>query len=188
MRIDFLNHLHRLLLFPSTGNELAHVAVEMTRYENIWSNETICSFAVLARVGSAVPLPTHAPHLVPIFRALDTLHRIGVVHGDARLPNLILVDQRLMWIDLVLASLPATLGPRRHDWNTLIDSIAHRLSKQATSEAVNSLVDLVCPRTLGAAAEIELGASRDSVLLQLADVIFDLPKLTPPASMSQQRL
>ena len=78
----------------------------------------------------------------------------------------------------MLASLGATVASdlRRHDWDTLITSIVHRVPRQATADIVTALVDLVCPRALGSGAEIELCSSRDSVLLQLADAIFALPR------------
>ena len=39
--------------------------------------------------------------LMPIFRALVRLHTLGVVHGDARLPNIVYcAAQGWMWIDM----------------------------------------------------------------------------------------
>lgn len=86
-------------------------------------DETQCAIAVLDRIGVNVKAPKSMVHILMILNALDALHRIGVIHGDARLPNLIVVDLRLVWIDLASAGMPATPAARRLDWIKLVRSI-----------------------------------------------------------------
>jgi hypothetical protein len=45
------------------------------------------------------------------FEALAALHAVGIIHGDLRVPNLLVVGKRLVWIDLRIASLHASGGP-----------------------------------------------------------------------------
>jgi hypothetical protein len=49
-------------------------------------------------VGTAAPKQT-AQQRYDIFMALVYLHRLGIVHGDARYPNIIDVNDKLIWID-----------------------------------------------------------------------------------------
>lgn len=63
------------------------------------------------------------------FRALAALHASGVIHGDARLPNLIIVGKAVVWIDLRVTSLYVGAGDvsreplRRHDAATFARSV-----------------------------------------------------------------
>ena len=72
-----------------------------------------------------------------VFGALAALHRAGVVHGDARLPNLLAVDGDLRWIDLaagVVSEAPGAVAPveqQRYDATTLARSV---LGVNATAE------------------------------------------------------
>ena len=61
--------------------------------------------------------------LMPIFRALVRLHTLGVVHGDARLPNIVYcAAQGWMWIDM---DVPFVVSSTRFfaDWYCLLNDI-----------------------------------------------------------------
>ena len=60
------------------------------------------SFALLAVVGQDTRKFANLPaQFMPIIGALRRLHRLGVVHGDARLPNIVYCGARgWMWIDM----------------------------------------------------------------------------------------
>lgn len=62
---------------------------------------------LLDRIGECVNVDTRAACL-DAFRALAALHAAGVTHGDARLPNLLRVDDGLRWIDLLGGAVAAS--------------------------------------------------------------------------------
>ncbi len=65
--------------------------------------------------------------LLLILQALWRLHRLGVVHGDARLPNIVYCGGRgWMWIDLRVP-FRATRDLLVGDWTTLLDSITRAM-------------------------------------------------------------
>jgi hypothetical protein len=54
---------------------------------------------LLSKVGAPAAV-TSKTKCVKVFAALAALHDVGVFHGDARLPNLVVVDKTMLWIDL----------------------------------------------------------------------------------------
>jgi hypothetical protein len=55
---------------------------------------------LLEAVGKPFPAVESRARCVQAFDTLAELHRAGVIHGDARLPNLLLVGEHGAWIDL----------------------------------------------------------------------------------------
>ncbi|KAG9407535.1 hypothetical protein AC1031_002250 [Aphanomyces cochlioides] len=64
-------------------------------------------------------------HVANLFDLLWQLHRIDLVHGDPRVPNVIVHDGKLLWIDLaqVMRAIPAL---RKLDAEILAKSILYR--------------------------------------------------------------
>jgi len=58
---------------------------------------------LLQRVGSPFVVKSQK-RCLKAFQALAALHSFGVIHGDARLPNLIVADKAIVWIDLHMSS------------------------------------------------------------------------------------
>ncbi|KAE9014721.1 hypothetical protein PF005_g7035 [Phytophthora fragariae] len=56
---------------------------------------------LLSPVGKPLPQPTTMQEVRSIFGLLWQLHANGLVHGDPRPPNVILYEERPLWIDLV---------------------------------------------------------------------------------------
>lgn len=83
---------------------------------------------LLQRVGSPFVVKSQK-RCLKAFQALAALHSFGVIHGDARLPNLIVVDKAIVWIDLRMSSHRTSAedvacGPlRRRDAETLARSL-----------------------------------------------------------------
>ena len=75
---------------------------------------------LLTDVGRAVEKPFRKK----LFETLGHLHEQNVVHGDARLPNAIVVETEVQWIDFFASFVagPPSLEAKRHDLKTLIRS------------------------------------------------------------------
>ncbi|CEG45695.1 crinkler family protein [Plasmopara halstedii] len=56
---------------------------------------------LLSPVGKPLPRPTTRPEVLSLFKLSRQLHKNGLVHGDPRVPNVILDGEKLLWIDLV---------------------------------------------------------------------------------------
>ena len=78
------------------------------------------------------------------FESLAELHRAGVIHGDARLPNLLLVDERAAWIDMsgsVMGVGPSLGGVKQLDARTLAWSVLALAVDAPLPAAVASAVE-----------------------------------------------
>jgi hypothetical protein len=147
-----------------------------TYFERISIETTSCAFAVLDRVGVAVRSPTGESEIVQILHALDALHRIGVIHGDPRLPNLVWVDGRLLWIDLSHAAYNSTPELRRRDWYWLTKSITEFHLKNVPESTLHSLIDRVFRSDDGSSDDTGGGVSSNATNLSLlAAEILALP-------------
>ncbi|KAG7375442.1 hypothetical protein PHYPSEUDO_001192 [Phytophthora pseudosyringae] len=113
---------------------------------------------LLSPVGKPLPRPTTREEVRNLFGLLWQLHANGLVHGDPRVPNVILTEEKAIWIDLVqvmkarpilkqidaeiltrsILSLPGTV---------LLDVTLKRLiddyGKIATQESLNRLAEAV---------------------------------------------
>jgi hypothetical protein len=89
----------------------------------------------IAPVGTAMSRferPFHKRMLRYAFTALEKLHENGVCHGDARVDNLIFVNRKAFWIDLIdVICLPLHIA---RDWQTLIRSILGLKSDEPLAE------------------------------------------------------
>jgi tRNA A-37 threonylcarbamoyl transferase component Bud32 len=73
------------------------------------------------------------------FTALEELHMNGVCHGDARVENLIFVDRKAIWIDLIdVVCLPLRI---LSDWHTLIRSILRLQNDEILEEKFRISID-----------------------------------------------
>jgi hypothetical protein len=72
------------------------------------------------------------------FVALSSLHKLGFVHGDPRLSNLIHHGKKLIWIDFMLCTTSSLVADRRLDCIKLACSILHHLKVSITCEELSS--------------------------------------------------
>ncbi|KAG9411345.1 hypothetical protein AC1031_016981 [Aphanomyces cochlioides] len=56
---------------------------------------------LLSPVGISLPRPTSQSDVANLFRLLWQLHNLDLVHGDPRVPNVIVYREKPLWIDLV---------------------------------------------------------------------------------------
>ncbi|KAL3665274.1 hypothetical protein V7S43_009902 [Phytophthora oleae] len=56
---------------------------------------------LLCPVGDPLPRPTTLEEVQQLFKLLWQLHTKGWVHGDPRVPNVIVSEGKLLWIDLM---------------------------------------------------------------------------------------
>ena len=86
---------------------------------------TRCAAVLVSAQGCLIVNPIR--QLTGIFDALLRLHLLGVYHGDARMPNLLVCEKTLKWIDLMHdpKTTPEQLPERfRQDWHQLLKSVA----------------------------------------------------------------
>jgi tRNA A-37 threonylcarbamoyl transferase component Bud32 len=62
---------------------------------------TGCAALLLSPVGAPLPYPKKEEEVQRLFQHLWMLHDRNVIHGDPRVPNVILHEGKLLWIDLV---------------------------------------------------------------------------------------
>jgi hypothetical protein len=67
--------------------------------------------------------PVENPTQQSLATALFYLHDAGLVHGDARLENIVKVGSSLKWIDFYESFSSSAESGRRHDVNTLVRSV-----------------------------------------------------------------
>jgi tRNA A-37 threonylcarbamoyl transferase component Bud32 len=79
------------------------------------------------------------PTVMDIVRNLFILHRSGIQHGDPRLPNLIQVDGRILWIDLMYSMFDPELRWEK-DATILSRSILGLSEKNSLSREISSLI------------------------------------------------
>ncbi|UIZ26921.1 hypothetical protein KXD40_002170 [Peronospora effusa] len=85
--------------------------------------ETMESGALLlCPVGKPLPRPTTREKVRSLFYMLWQLHANNLAHGDPRVPNVILIEEKTLWIDLVEAEI-ATPFSKRRDAEILTRSI-----------------------------------------------------------------
>jgi tRNA A-37 threonylcarbamoyl transferase component Bud32 len=60
-----------------------------------------CMSLLLSPVGKPLPHPRTCQEVQILFELLWQLHEKGLVHGDPRVPNVIVYEGKLLWIDLV---------------------------------------------------------------------------------------
>ena len=104
-----------------------------------------------------------------VMHALLTLHRLGVTHGDARLENLVLYEDKLVWIDFRECQIEGddTLA-RRWDLRTCLNSLVVHFSHDSTR--VTNLEEELLARY---DAALPSGSS-DLVLIPLVDAVWTI--------------
>ncbi|RHY70421.1 hypothetical protein DYB38_008631 [Aphanomyces astaci] len=95
-------------------------------------------------VGAPLPRPTTLQEVFNLFDLLRQLHEKNIIHGDPRVPNVIVVKDndkdKLLWIDLVEAVL-VTPGFRTTDAAILTRSILRLLHTSLLGEPLESLIN-----------------------------------------------
>ena len=66
---------------------------------------------LLARCGTRFDATGSLTACTAAFTALAALHSLSIVHGDARLPNLLLLDRKAVWVDLSSIMLDSAADP-----------------------------------------------------------------------------
>ena len=104
------------------------------------SDDGTCAWAVLGEVGQRISEFAHLHLQIPaIIQALYALHGVGVVHGDARLPNIVFCGRSgWKWIDLRHSR--ATVGTFVKDWLSLLSSISSRFGVDLSCITESSLI------------------------------------------------
>jgi tRNA A-37 threonylcarbamoyl transferase component Bud32 len=86
--------------------------------------ETTASAALLVKpVGKPLPYPKTEKEVYALYDLLWQLHKKDMIHGDPRVPNVIVHDQTLLWIDLVDVFKPTTSSLRQLDAEILTLSV-----------------------------------------------------------------
>ncbi|OWZ21632.1 Crinkler (CRN) [Phytophthora megakarya] len=114
---------------------------------------------LLSPVGKPLPRPTTRQEVRNLFGLLWQLHANGLVHGDPRVPNVILAEEKPLWIDLVEV-MEASPILKRFDAEILTRSILSvsrtvlldpalkqlidNYGKSATRENLNHLAEELC--------------------------------------------
>ncbi|RHZ31738.1 hypothetical protein DYB37_012372 [Aphanomyces astaci] len=95
-------------------------------------------------VGAPLPRPTTLQEVVNLFDLLRQLHEKNIIHGDPRVPNVIVVKDndkdKLLWIDLVEAVV-VTPGFRTTDAAILTRSILRLLHTSLLGGPLESLIN-----------------------------------------------
>ncbi|RQM09283.1 hypothetical protein DD237_003546 [Peronospora effusa] len=134
--------------------------------------ETIEGWALLMYpVGKPLPRPETREEVRSLFQLLWQLHAKNLVHGDPRVPNVILTEEKALWIDLAELC-EACPNLKRRDAEMLTRSIrrlpfryslslalVHSLDSYyqcATQENLDHLAEVVWESVLSAAANLQL--------------------------------
>ena len=136
----------------------AHVAVEFERLEDAARagapvvppvKGSMCWFSdgeqpsgggyLLARVGVRFAVTTKQ-RCCAAFDALAALHKLGIIHGDPRLPNLLLVDGSACWVDLFSSASRVAPDSLRYDAAVLVRSVLSLASEDALPTGVERVL------------------------------------------------
>jgi hypothetical protein len=86
-----------------------------------------CAGYLMKSVG--VPAPhSSLSEKIAIVVSLNGLHKANIVHGDARLTNVVLVDEKLLWVDLMAGSHCIATSDYKADMRSLLRSLYGELS------------------------------------------------------------
>ena len=112
-----------------------------------------CAWAVLGEVGQRISEFKHLHNQIPaIIQALYDLHGLGIVHGDARLPNIVYCgSDGWKWIDLRHSR--ANVGTFVKDWLSLLSSISSRFGVDLSCITESSLIAMCSADFLQHAAD-----------------------------------
>jgi tRNA A-37 threonylcarbamoyl transferase component Bud32 len=104
--------------------------------------ETTASAAFLVKpVGKPLPYPKTEKEVYALYDLLWQLHNKGIIHGDPRVPNVIVHEQTLLWIDLVDVFQPTTSILRQLDAETLTLSVLRVSQGFELDSAIVELID-----------------------------------------------
>ncbi len=106
------------------------------------SDDRSCAWAVLGEVGRRVSeLAQVHLHISAIIQALYDLHGLGVVHGDARLSNIVFCG-RSGWKWTGLRRWRATVVNFVKDWLSLLSSISSQFGVDLSCITESSLITM----------------------------------------------
>jgi tRNA A-37 threonylcarbamoyl transferase component Bud32 len=140
-----LEEEHRILLDHASGCGCSLIASVSPTFA---ITEESCGF-LLNEVGTTCSreliFKTKKPTLNEVLMSLHALHTHRpnpIFHGDARLPNLIVVDDRLVWIDLMRCSNREKDSDYRFsaDMHTLVQSLFPSM-KTRDDQTLRQLID-----------------------------------------------
>ena len=132
-----------------------YVVQPLEYHEQTDSNGNVLFSAyTMADCGQAVDRPVKRAEMQSLANALCCLHKAGLVHGDARLENIVMVDSSLKWIDFYKSyssNSGTNKAARRNDVNTLLRSVfgqgvdisisdVNKYLEECTPEALKSLM------------------------------------------------
>ena len=77
-----------------------------------------------------------------LFSVLHDLHMRGIVHGDARIQNAILLPDGIIWIDFATASIVSNVFVLiANDFNLLFESVFRPEAKRCTDLSLHAVLD-----------------------------------------------
>ncbi|KAG9410070.1 hypothetical protein AC1031_018104 [Aphanomyces cochlioides] len=95
---------------------------------------------LMSPVGTPLPRPTTRSEVANLFRFLWQLHDMGLIHGDPRVPNVILFEKQPLWIDFMEMG---TANPdlRMLDAEILTRSTLHISPDKELSDELMKVID-----------------------------------------------
>ncbi|KAE8884039.1 hypothetical protein PF003_g31832 [Phytophthora fragariae] len=121
-------------------------------------NADIGAALLLSPVGHPLPRPTTQEEVQDLFRLLWQLHAKGLVHGDPRVPNVIVSEGKPLWIDLVEVVKVCTVFkqvdaeiltrdilrlPYTGSLDPTLDKLINNYGHSSTQENINQLAEAV---------------------------------------------
>ena len=148
----------------AADNDMGNIVKVVSRSITLFKSEEIFFGGYLMELGLALTREYIVANIPIIFRELFNLHNFLISHGDPRLANLILVDNKLKWIDFRGCFLKGTPVAFKDDLKILIASFRPE---------VNDIPHV--QRILGAYFEKQDG--NDSLIDELIQVVSALKQI-----------
>jgi hypothetical protein len=117
---------------------------------------------LLEKVGKPFTLSS-ARQCRAAFASLAAVHRAGIIHGDPRVPNLLLVDNEAVWIDLQAAVLQPDRIPAEQQVRVDAGILVHSILGQGSTVAF--------PDSVARALALYVAAD-DASVVALADAVW----------------
>jgi tRNA A-37 threonylcarbamoyl transferase component Bud32 len=115
-------HVKRLHQEHNAMTNAAHTHLTAIVEENVMDTPECAAF-LLKPVGKPLSYPKTREEVCTLFELLWQIHNKGVIHGDPRVPNVIVHKKKLLWIDLVDVFESTTSSLRRLDAKILTLSV-----------------------------------------------------------------
>jgi tRNA A-37 threonylcarbamoyl transferase component Bud32 len=115
-------HVRRLHQEHNAMTNAQRTDLTATVTENVMDTPECAAF-LLKPVGKPLSYPKTQEEVHTLFELLWQLHNKGVIHGDPRVPNVIVHEKKLLWIDLVDVFKSTTSSLRQLDAKILALSV-----------------------------------------------------------------